>query len=69
MQIKNTNLCSFKNHTEFKLGHHEINNNYVLCKANPHWVLAEMIMNEHLKLTTDEAVQRIKKDYHADVLA
>ena len=42
-----------------------------LSKANPNWTLAEMktMMNDHLKLTTDEAVQRIKKDYDADVIA
>jgi hypothetical protein len=42
-----------------------------LSKANPNWALADMkmMMNDHLKLTTDEAVQRIKKDYDADVLA
>jgi hypothetical protein len=42
-----------------------------LNKANSHWPLAEMIqmMDEHLKLTTNEAVQRIKKNYEADVVA
>lgn len=42
-----------------------------LSKANPNWALAEMqmMMNDHLKLTTDEAVQRIKKDYVADIVA
>ena len=42
-----------------------------LSKANPNWALAEMqtMMNDHLKLTTDEAVQRIKKNYDADVVA
>lgn len=42
-----------------------------LNKANPAWSLADtkMMMNDHLKLTTDEAVQRIKKDYAADVIA
>ncbi len=42
-----------------------------LSKANPNWALAdmEMMMNDHLKLTTDEAVQRIKKDYDADIKA
>jgi hypothetical protein len=42
-----------------------------LCKANPKWALADMkiMMNDHLKLTTNEAVQRIKKNYDADVVA
>ena len=42
-----------------------------LCKANPKWALADMkmMMNSHLKLTTNEAVQRIKKNYDADVIA
>lgn len=42
-----------------------------LSKANPNWVLADMkiMMDDHLKLTTDEAVQRIKKDYDGDVIA
>lgn len=42
-----------------------------LSKANPNWKLEEMktMMNEHLKLTTDEAVKRIKKDYDGDVKA
>jgi hypothetical protein len=42
-----------------------------LSTANPNWGLEEMkmMMHEHLKLTTDEAVQRIKKDYDADVIA
>lgn len=42
-----------------------------LSKANPAWKLSEMkkMMNDHLKLTTDEAVARIKKDYDADVKA
>ena len=42
-----------------------------LSKANPNWALADMqmMMNAHLKLTTDEAVQRIKKNYDADVVA
>lgn len=42
-----------------------------LSKANPNWALADMqmMMNDHLKLTTDEAVQRIKKDYVADIVA
>lgn len=42
-----------------------------LSKANPNWKLADMkkMMHEHLKLTTDEAVARKKKDYDADVTA
>ena len=42
-----------------------------LSKANSNWALADMqmMMNDHLKLTTDEAVQRIKKDYDADIIA
>jgi hypothetical protein len=43
-----------------------------LNKANPeNWKLEDvkMMMHDHLKLTTDEAVARIKKDYNADVTA
>lgn len=42
-----------------------------LSKANSNWALTDMqmMMNDHLKLTTDEAVQRIKKDYTADIIA
>ena len=42
-----------------------------LAKANPNWKLDDMknMMHDHLKLTTDEAVARIKKDYNADVSA
>ena len=42
-----------------------------LSKANPNWPLADMkmMMDDHLKLTTDEAVQRIKKNYDADAIA
>lgn len=42
-----------------------------LSKANPAWKLEEIkkMMHEHLKLTTDEAVARISKDYDADVKA
>lgn len=42
-----------------------------LSMANPNWALADMkmMMNDHLRLTTDEAVQRINKDYEADVVA
>jgi hypothetical protein len=42
-----------------------------LSKANPHWELTDLkvMMHDHLKLTTDEATQRINKDYVADVVA
>ena len=42
-----------------------------LSNANPAWDLShmKMMMNDHLKLTTDEAVQRIKKNYDADIIA
>ena len=42
-----------------------------LCKANPNWKLNDMkkMMNDHLTLTTEEAVARLKKDYVADVKA
>jgi hypothetical protein len=42
-----------------------------LCKANPNWALTDMkmMMQEHLKITTDEAMQRINKNYDADVIA
>jgi len=42
-----------------------------LSKANPNWKEGDMktMMHDHLKLTTDEAVARIKKDYDADVAA
>jgi hypothetical protein len=42
-----------------------------LCSANPKWNLMDMkkMMNDHLKLTNDEVVQRIKKNYDADILA
>ena len=42
-----------------------------LSKANPNWKLADMkkMMHDHLTLTTNEAVARLKKDYVADVKA
>jgi hypothetical protein len=42
-----------------------------LSNANPNWSLTDMqkMMNDHLALTTDEAVHRIKKDYDADIKA
>lgn len=42
-----------------------------LSKANPNWKLEDMkkMMHDHLTLTTDEAVARLKKDYAADVKA
>jgi len=42
-----------------------------LSKTNANWKLEDMkkMMHDHLKLTTDEAVARIKKDYDADVMA
>lgn len=42
-----------------------------LSKANPNWKLNDMqkMMNDHLALTTDEAVARLKKDYAADIKA
>jgi hypothetical protein len=42
-----------------------------LNKANPNWKLNDMkkMMHDHLTLTTDEAVARLKKDYAADVKA
>jgi hypothetical protein len=42
-----------------------------LSKANPNWKEDDMkhMMHDHLKLTTDEAVARIKKDYAGDIAA
>lgn len=43
----------------------------LLNRVNVKWALADLItmMNEHLKLTTDEAEQRIKRNYAGDVIA
>lgn len=42
-----------------------------LSSANPNWKSDDMknMMHTHLKLTTDEAVARIKKDYDGDIAA
>jgi len=42
-----------------------------LSKANPNWKLDDMkkMMHDHLTLTTDEVMARLKKDYVADVKA
>ena len=42
-----------------------------LGKANSNWKLEDMkkMMHDHLTLTTEEAVARLKKDYAADVKA
>jgi hypothetical protein len=42
-----------------------------LSSANPAWGLADMkkMMYDHLKLTTDEAVARLQKNYPGDILA
>jgi hypothetical protein len=42
-----------------------------LSSANPNWELTDIktMMNDHLKLTTDEAIARIQKDYDADIAA
>lgn len=41
-----------------------------LYKLNPIWKLEDvkLMMHNHLKLTTEEAMNRIKKDYDADVV-
>lgn len=41
------------------------------ANANPNWKFEDIkiMMDEHLKLTTNEAMQRINKDYEADVIA
>ena len=43
----------------------------LLSKANPNWKLEDLkhMMQDHLILTTNEVVARIKKDYDADVKA
>lgn len=43
----------------------------LLSGANPNWKPEDMkmMMHDHLKLTTDEAVARIKKDYDGDIKA
>lgn len=40
-----------------------------LSKANPNWPFkaVQEMMYEHLKLTTDEAMARLKKDWKADI--
>jgi len=42
-----------------------------LSTANPNWGLGDMkmMMHDHLALTTEEAVARIKKDYDGDIKA
>jgi len=42
-----------------------------LVGANPNWTRQDMtdMLHEHLRLTTEEAAARIKKDYMADVAA
>jgi hypothetical protein len=42
-----------------------------LSNANPEWKLDDIkkMMHEHLKLTTDEVIARISKDYDADIKA
>lgn len=42
-----------------------------LNKANSYWTLEDLnkMFNDHLRLTTDEAVARIKKDWKADIKA
>lgn len=42
-----------------------------LFSANPNWEYNDVktMMDEHLRLTTNEAVQRINRDYDADVIA
>ncbi len=41
------------------------------ANANPNWKFEDIkiMMDEHLKLTTNEAMQRINKDYESDVIA
>ena len=43
----------------------------LLCKINPSWTLADVkaMMREHLKITTNEAMCRMNKNYEEDVIA
>jgi hypothetical protein len=42
-----------------------------LSKANPNWPESDLqtMLQEHLALTTDEVVSRLKKDWDADIAA
>ncbi len=67
-KIGNTNMLDDVN-THWYKNADEISE--FLGKINPNWVLTDIkaMLKKHLEITTDEAVQRIKKDYDADVLA